>query len=198
MRMNICAVVLAFLVIFISIPAFAQSSLKIAVVDTDKAFKESIRGKKALEELERELELWQEKGEQLDKEITALEEQLATQQSFLEDKETEQKLRDDISRKQIEGQTLVQQGNAVLGEKRQQLLDPISDEIKDLIKKLAINEKYDLILEKQLFVLYLNPELDITSKIIVMLDVSYQERASEKAKEAEKPATEKTEEKKTE
>ncbi|MFC1712789.1 OmpH family outer membrane protein [Candidatus Poribacteria bacterium] len=198
MRMNICAAVLAFLVIFISIPAFAQSSLKIAVVDTDKAFKESIRGKKALEELERELELWQEKGEQLDKEITALEEQLATQRSFLEDKETEQKLRDDINRKQIEGQTLVQQGNAVLAEKRQQLLDPISDEIKDIIKKLAINEKYDLILEKQLFVLYLNPELDITSKIVVMLDTSYQEWASERAKEAEKPATEKTEEKKTE
>ncbi len=198
MRVNICAVVLAFLVIFISIPAFAQGSLKLAVVDTDKAFKESIRGKKALEELERELEIWQEKGEQLDRDITALEEQLATQRGFLDDEEAEQKLRDEINRKKLEGQTLVQQGNAILGEKRQQLLDPISDEIKNIIKKLAINENYDLILEKQLFVLYLNPELDITSKIIAMLDQSYLERASEKTKEAEKAATEKTEEKNTE
>ncbi len=198
MRMNICAVVLAVLVIFTSVPAFAQSSLKLAVVDTDKAFKESIRGKKALEELERELEIWQDKGEQLDRDITALEEQLATQRGFLDDAEAEQKLRDDINRKKLEGQTLVQQGNAILAEKRQQLLDPISDEIKDIIKRLAIDESYDLILEKQLFVLYLNPELDITSKIVAMLDQSYQERASEKVKEAEKAATETTEEKSTE
>ena len=198
MKMRICAVVLAFLVIFISVPAFAQSSLKIAVVDTDKAFKESIRGKKALEELEKELDKWQVRGEQLDKEIAALEEQLATQRGFLDDEEAEQKLRDDISRKQMEGQTLVQQGNASLAEKRETLLDPISDEIKDLIKKLAINENYDLILEKQLFVLYLNPELDITSKIIVMLDKSYEERTSEKAKESEKSTTGQTEGKSSE
>ena len=95
-----------------------------------------------------------------------------------------------IGRKQIEGQTLVQQGNAVLGEKRQQLLDPISDEIKDLIKRLAIDEEYDLILERQLFVLYLNPELDITSKIVVMLDNAYKERASEEAKKPEEGVVE--------
>jgi Skp family chaperone for outer membrane proteins len=190
MRIQICAVALAFLVIFVSVPAFAQGSLKIAVVDTDKAFKESIRGKKALEELERELEKWQTKGEQLDREINALEEKLATQRSFLEDKEAEQVLVDDSNSKKMQGQTLVQQGNAILAEKREKLLDPISDEIKDLIKKLAINEEYDLILEKQLFVLYLNPELDITSKIIVMLDIAYEERSSEKAKKPEEKSAE--------
>ena len=198
MRMKICAVILVFLVVFISVPAFAQSSLKIAIVDTDKAFKESIWGKKALEELETELDRWQEKGEQLDKEITALEEQLATQRGFLDDKEAEQKLRDEINNKQMQGQTLIEQGNAILSEKRQKLLDPISEEIKNLIKKLAINESYDLILEKQLFVLYLNPELEITSRIIVMLDTSYTERSSEKAKEPEKSATEQAEGENTE
>jgi len=198
MRLNVCAVVLAFLVIFISVPAFAQTSLKLAVVDTDKAFKESIRGKKALEELEKELAQWQERGEKLEKEIAALEEKLATQRSFLEDKGAEQDLRDQITSKNLEGQTLIQQGNEVLAGKRQTLLDPISDEIKDIIKKLAINENYDLILEKQLFVLYLNPELDITSKIVAMLDEAYTERVSEKAKASEKPDTEKAEQKNTE
>ena len=198
MRVKTYAVVLVFLVSFISIPVFAQGSLKIAVVDTDKAFQESIWGKKSMEALEKELASWQEKGEQLDKEIIALEEQLATQKGFFDDKEKEQELRDNISSKRLQGQRLVEQGNAALTEKRQQLLDPISEEIRSLIKKLAINENYDLILEKQLFVLYLNPELDITSKVVVMLDTAYQEQASEKEKEPEKPATEGSEEKSAE
>ena len=195
MRVKTCAIVLVFLVSFISVPAFAQGNLKIAVVDTDKAFQESIWGKKAMEALEKELAEWQEKGEQLDREITALEEQLATQKGFLDDKEKEQELRDNISSKRLQGQRLVEQGNAALNEKRQQLLDPISEDIRNLIKKLAINENYDLILEKQLFVLYLNPELDITSQIVVMLDKAYQEKASAEAKEPEKPAPKETEEK---
>ena len=198
MRVKTCAIVLVFLFGFISIPVLAQGNLKIAVVDTDKAFQESIWGKKSMEALEKELASWQEKGEQLDKEIIALEEQLATQKGFFDDKEKEQELRDNISSKRLQGQRLVEQGNAALTEKRQQLLDPISEEIRSLIKKLAINENYDLILEKQLFVLYLNPELDITSQIVVMLDKAYQEKASEKAKEPEKPAPKETEEKSTE
>lgn len=198
MKVKIYAIILALTVVFISIPVFAQSSLKIAVVDTDKAFKESIWGKKAMEALEGELAKWQDKGEQLDKEIIALEEQLATQREFLDNKEKEQELRDKINNKKLQGQTLVQQGNAILGEKRQQLLDPISEEIKNLIKKLATSEKYDLILEKQLFVLYLNPELDITSRIIVMLDTIYQEKAAENAKATEKTSSEQTEKKSAE
>lgn len=198
MRLKVCAVVLAFLFVSISVPAFAQGSLKLAVVDTDKAFKESIRGKKALEELEIELARWQEDGEKLEKEIAALEEQLATQRSFLEDKAAEEDLQDKITSKNMEGQVLIQKGNEVLAKKREDLLDPISEEIKDAIKKLAINESYDLILEKQLFVLYLNPELDITTKIIVMLDEAYTARASEKTKASEKPATEQAKPKDTE
>ena len=185
MKPEVRVLVLAVVVTLISIPAFAQGSLKIGVVDTDKAFKESIWGKKAMEELEGELGKWQEKGEQLDRDISALEEQLATQSSFMDDKEAEKKLRDDIGSKKLQGQALVQQGNAVLQEMRQKLLDPISEEIKNLIKKLALNEGYDLILEKQLIVLYLNPELDVTSKIVVMLDNAYQERSTEKPKKAE-------------
>ena len=121
MKLEVRVLVLAVVVALISIPAFAQGSLKIGVVDTDKAFKESIWGKKAMEELEGELEKWQEKGELLDKEIAALEEQLATQSSFMDDKEAEKKLRDEIGSKKLQGQALVQQGNAVLQEMRQKL-----------------------------------------------------------------------------
>ncbi len=51
-----------------------------------------------------------------------------------------------------------------------------------------MQEGYDIVLEKQLIVLYLNPELDITNQIAVMLDKVYKEKISNKEKEPEKPA----------
>jgi len=185
----------AFLVLLfacISIPAFAQSGIKIAVVDTEKAFQESVWGKKALEEMEKEASGWQKKGEQIDNELTKLESDLTKRQQFLENKDEEQKLQDQIDSKRLEGQTLIQEGQASLKQKQQELMDPIIQEIKDLIKKIAMEDGYDLVLEKQLdiykIVLYVNPELDITSKVTVMLDKSYKDKNQNKAKESEKEA----------
>jgi outer membrane protein len=194
MRRNYYAVVLGFLLFFISVSAFAQTPLKIAVVDTDKAFKESIWGKKAVAELESLVDEWQKKGEKLDNEISALEEKLAKQSAFLDNKEEEQKIRGEIQSKRMEGQTLVQQGNANLEKKRQELLEPILEQTRNLIKKLAMEDSYDLILEKQLIVLYLNPELDITSRIVVMLDKAYKEKAASKANQPAGKVNESTKE----
>ena len=186
---------LAFLVLLfvcISIPAFAQSGIRIAVVDTEKAFQESVWGKKALEEMEKEASVWQKKGEQIDNELTKLESELTKRQQFLENKEEEQKLQDQIDSKRLEGQNLIQEGQASLKQKQQELMEPIIQEIKDLIKKIAMEDNYDLVLEKQLdiykIVLYVNPELDITSKVTVMLDKSYKDKNQSKAKGSEKEA----------
>jgi len=186
---------LAFLVLLfvcISVPAFAQSGIRIVVVDTEKAFQESVWGKKALEEMEKEASVWQKKGEQIDNELTKLESELTKRQQFLENKEEEQKLQDQIDSKRLEGQNLIQEGQASLKQKQQELMEPIIQEIKDLIKKIAVEDNYDLVLEKQLdiykIVLYVNPELDITSKVTVMIDKSYKDKNQSKAKESEKEA----------
>ena len=190
MRRAACVAALAFLIVFIGVPAFAQATLKIAVVDTDKAFKESIWGKKAIEELEKEAETWQKQGEQLDKEIAQLEEKLAKQRSFLDEAEEEKKLENEIVSKRMEGRAFFQEGNEVLAEKRQQLLEPILEMTKDVIKKLSMAEAYDIVLEKQLFVLYLNPELEITNQVIAMLDKAYRERTPDEAKGTEEESAE--------
>jgi outer membrane protein len=186
MKRNYYALILGFLLLVIIIPTSAQSALNIAVVDTDKAFKESIWGKKAIAELEKEVEDWQKKGEKLDSEISALEEKLAKQSAFLDDEAEEKKLQDEIQSKRMEGQALVQKGNTNLEKKKQELLGPILEETKNLIKKFAEEESYDIILEKQLIVLYLDPELDVTNQIVAMLDRAYKEKMSSKAKEPEK------------
>jgi len=202
MRKKIYALIPFILIAFISFPALAQDSPKIGVIDTEKAIRESIWGKKAIQELETEVEAWKQKGEKLDKEISVLEEELAKQRSFLEDKETEQKLEREIGDKRMEGQSLIQEGNARLTEKRQDLLKPILSEMEKIIKSLAVEESYDIILEKQITLdvysiqlfLYLNPEYDITSRIVVMLDKAYRDRESSKVKKSEKPMPEETKE----
>ncbi|MGQ9608482.1 MAG: OmpH family outer membrane protein [bacterium] len=178
-------VIILFLFASICFPVYAQN-LKIAVVDTDKVFNDSVWGKNVVLEMEREAEKWQKEGERIDKELANLEEKLAKQRSFLNDKEQEQKLENEIENKRMEGQKLVQDGNAKLKIKRDELLQPILDEVKEIIRKLAIEEGYDLVLEKQLIVLYLNPEIDITSKVTVMLDKVYKDKYSSKAEEAKK------------
>lgn len=180
-------VVILFLIASICFPVYAQN-LKIAVVDTDKVFGDSIWGKNAVLEMEKEAEKWQKEGERIDKELAALEEKLAKQRSFLDDKEQEQKLENEIENKRMEGQKLVQDGNAKLKIKRDELLQPILEEVKEIIRKLAIEEGYDLVLEKQLIVLYSSPEIDITSKVTVMLDKVYKDKYSSKTEETKKPS----------
>jgi len=74
-----------------------------------------------------------------------------------------------------------------LAQKQEQLLEPILEEMKNVIRKLSMQEGYDIVLEKRLIVLYLNPELDITNRVSVMLDEAYKEKASSKSKEPEEP-----------
>lgn len=163
-----------------------QAELKIAVVDTDKVFAESVWGKNVMLEMEKEREKWQKEGERIDREIAELEEKLSKQRTFFENKEEEQKLLNDIDRKRMEGQRLVDQGQESLRQKRDSLLGPILEEVNNIIRKLAIEEGYDLVLEKQLIVLYLKPELDITNKVTVMLDKVYKDKYAAKLKEPEK------------
>jgi outer membrane protein len=192
-------VIVMMLFIFVCIPAFAQSAMKIGVVDTDKVFQESVWGKTAYDDMEKETIDWQKKGEQIDKDLTALEEQLAKQRTFMENKEEEQKIQDQIDSKRLEGQNLLQQGQASLKQKQQELMDPIILGIKDIIKKLATEEGYDLILEKRLevyqIVLFVKPEFEITNQVIVMLDKSYKDKNATKVKESDKKEPDKSAEK---
>jgi outer membrane protein len=192
-------VIVMMLFIFVCIPAFAQSAMKIGVVDTDKVFQESVWGKTAYDDMEKETMSWQKKGEQIDKDLTALEEQLAKQRTFMENKEEEQKIQDQIDSKRLEGQNLLQQGQASLKQKQQELMDPIIQSIKDVIKKLATEESYDIILEKRLevyqIVLFVKPEFEITNQVIVLLDKSYKDKNLTKVKESDKKESDKSVEK---
>ncbi len=193
MRVKFFAIFLSFLFVSISLPAIAQTSLRLAAVDTEKALEESIWGKKAVEEIGKERDEWRKKVEGLDKEIANLEEELAKQRAFLDDKDAERKLQDDINDKMRSRDLLIQEGNMSLAQKQEQLLEPILEEMKNVIKKLSMKEGYDIVLEKRLIVLYLNPELDITNRVSVMLDEAYKEKAPGKSKEAGKPAPDSSE-----
>ena len=196
MKQGFYAAAMILVVFSLASPVLAQTSPKIAAVDTQKALEESIWGKKAITEMENERENWRQRVSGLDKEVADLEEKLAKQRAFLDDKNKEKELTDEIERKKQGRDLVVQQGNASLADKQQKLLDPILAEMKNVIKKLAMKEGYDIVLEKRLIVLYINPEFDITSKVTVMLDDVYKSRNSSKAAEATKDAASKTSESK--
>ena len=162
-------------------------------MDTEKALEDSIWGKKVVEEIGGEREIWQKKVEDLEKEITGLEENLAKQRAFLDDKDVESKMQGEIDIKKQDRGRLIQEGNMRLAQRQEELLEPILEEMKQVVKKLSVKEGYDIVLEKRLIVLYLNPELDVTSRVSVMLDEVYKERSSSKSKEPEKPALESSE-----
>jgi len=187
MRIKFFAIFLPLLFISISLSAIAQTSLSLAAVDTEKALEDSIWGKKAVEEIGKEREEWRKKVGNLEKEVATLEEELAKQRAFLDDRDAERKLQDEINGKMQSRDLIIQEGNMSLAQKQEQLLEPILEEMKNAIKKLSMQEGYDIVLEKRLIVLYLNPELDITNRVSVMLDEVYKERVSSKSKESEKP-----------
>ncbi|MBD3184398.1 hypothetical protein GF312_19100 [Candidatus Poribacteria bacterium] len=186
MKKTFCLITLAFLVIITCTSTLAQSQPKIAAVDTEKALEDSIWGKKAIEEMEKDRDAWEQRVKDLNDEIAELEANLAKQKAFLEDTEKEKELQSEIANKKQGRELLIQQGNAQLSERQQEILEPILEEMKNTIKKLSIDEGYDLVLEKRLIVLYLNPEFDLTSKVTSMLDDAYKQHSSSKASTTQK------------
>jgi Skp family chaperone for outer membrane proteins len=198
MKIRSFSIILAimFFTALVCIPAFAQSRPKIVAVDTEKGIGDSIWGKKTLEELGKDRDEWRKKLDQFKKEqLQPLEEQLAKQRQFLEDKQAEEKLQNDINMKLQDMERMIQEGNTQLQDKQDALLKPILEELKDIIKRLSIKEGYDIVIEQRVMVLYINPELDITSQITTMLDEVYKQKIAPQAKETEsaKKDTEKPE-----
>jgi len=182
--------VITFLTILFSISAFAQSKTKIVAVDTEKAIGDSIWGKKTLEELGNYRDEWRKKLDQFKKEqIQPLEEQLAKQRQFLDDKQLEEKLKNDIDSKLETMDGMIQEGNMKLAERQDELLKPILEELKELIKRLSIKEGYDIVIEQRVMILYLNPELDVTNQVTTMLDEVYKQKIATQTKVPEKPET---------
>ena len=145
-------------------PAFAQS--KVAVVDTQRAVMETEDGlraqatlKKMFDSRQRELD---KKQNDLQKERDDIEKQRDVLSKTALAKRVEKWQRD-----MIQLQTVFVEYNKELQKKQSELTQPIFQKAMGLIRRLATQEGYDMVVDKQA-VPYSRSDLDLTDRIITL------------------------------
>ena len=174
----------------IAISAVAQNQFKLGVVDTQKVFEGYKSAKAADEVLKTAEDKLRAQLEDVREQILTMEERLTKQKLFLEDPETES-MEEDIRLKKQEYQRELEMGQQSILAKQKELVEPILKEIETLIKEIGKNGGYNLILEKRLVTLYVDPSYDLTESVTQTLNERYEETNSSEPseKDAEKSET---------
>jgi len=166
-------------ILFISLSSglFAQ---RYAYVDTDYILKNLSSYNTAQKELDRVSIQWQSEIEQryesIDRLIAAYQ---AEKVLLTEDMRKERE--DEIARKQAEAKELKRQRFGVDGElfqRRQELIQPIQDEIYNAIKEVAQGGGFSVIFDKakESNILYADPKYDKSDRVLTRLGVSSKDR----------------------
>ena len=174
----------------IAISAVAQNQFKLGVVDTRKVLEGYKSAKAASEVLKTAEDKLLAQIEDVREQIRTMEERLAKQKLFLEDPETES-IENDIRLKTQEFQRELEMGQQSILAKEKEFFEPILNEIETLIKEIGKNGGYNLILEKRLVTLYVDPSYDLTESVTQTLNERYEETNSPEPseKDAEKSET---------
>ena len=189
-RISIVYVAVAIGTFVFAIGAVAQNQFKLGVVDTQKVFEGYKRAKAAEEVLKTAEDKLRAQLEDVGEEIRTMEERLTKQKLFLPDPETES-IENDIRMRKQEYQRELEIGQESILAKQKELVEPILKEIETLIKEIGKDGGYNLILEKRLVTLYVDPSYDLTDTVIQTLNERYDEANPPKPSEknAEKSET---------
>ena len=190
-RNSILYITAAVAMMVFSLSAAAQNQFKFGVVDTQKVFEGYKRAKTADEVLKTAEDKLRGQLEDVRAEIQTMEERLTKQKLFLDDPQTES-IENDIRLKKQAYQRELQIGQESILAKQKELVEPILKEIETLITEIGKNGGYNLILEKRLVTLYVDPNYDLTETVLQTLNERYEEatpsKPSEKdAKKSENP-----------
>jgi len=160
---RVLTLVLAFLAV--ALPASAQS-MRVGVVDTQRAVMETEDGlrmqatlKKLFDSRQRELD---KKQEDLQKEKDDLDKQreVLSKAAFA-------KRADKWQREMVQLQTVFVEYNKELQKKQGELTQPIFQKAMGIIRRLATQEGFDVVVDKQA-VPYSRSDLDVTDRVITM------------------------------
>src|SRR6187549_1341771 len=150
--------------LLLALPVYAQS--KIAVVDTQRAIMETEEGlrmqatlKKLFDNRQRELD---KKQEELAKERDDIE-----KQRDVLSKQALAKRLDKWQREMVQLQTVFVEYNKELQKKQGELTQPIFQKAMGIIRRLATQEGFDIVVDKQA-VPYARSDLDVTDRVITM------------------------------
>jgi len=164
-----------FVVVLISIFGLclgvSAQEFKLGIINTQKvveSYSKAIEADTELKTLQNRLTT---RLKKLEDEIITMEERLTKQELFL-DEDTVKSAQADIVRKQDEYRQKLKVGQESLMEKQKELLEPILQEVKDLIIQIGKEKNFSLILDKQA-ALFVKPEYDLTDSLIQQLNEQY-------------------------
>ena len=159
----LCASVLLF-----SSAAFAIEP--VYVVDMQKVISESIAGKAAKNDIEAELKKREGALSKTQNDLKAMKAELDSQSSVLS-KEALKAKQEALILKDKEFQKTYQENREALAKKNNDSIGKIVTEIDAIVKKIAKDKEYRLVLEKdQRVVLYVADEYDITDAVLKQLN----------------------------
>jgi outer membrane protein len=152
----------------LGLPAFAQT--KMAVVDVQRAVMQTEDGLRAQATLKK---LFDSRQQELNKKQTDLQKQKEEidKQSHVLSQAALQKKVDDWQKQMVELQTTFVEYNKELEKKQKELTDPIFERVLGVIKRVAGQDGYDLIVDRAT-VAFARSDLDLTDRVIQMVNGS--------------------------
>ena len=156
---------------------------KLGVINTQKVVENYNKAIEADTELKTLQDRLAGRLKKLEDEIVTMEERLTKQELFL-DEDAVRSAKADIVRKQDEYRQKLKVGQESLMEKQKELLEPILQEVKDLIIQIGKQEKYSLILDKQA-AMFVESKYDLTDSLIQQLNQKYKKDKQNKEKSNE-------------
>lgn len=153
----------------LSTGSIGQEAFKIGVVNTQEVLEGSQEATDATQILQAASDRLKAKLQKLGEEIGTLQEKKAKTELFVEEAQTAD-LNNEIRLKQQEYQREVEIGQQALLEKEQELMEPIYNNLQELIVRVGEAENFDIILEKRLITLYVKKEYDLTQQLIGLMN----------------------------
>lgn len=148
--------------------AFAEG-LKVAVIDVNKVLNESEAGKDAKKRMEARYEELKKKIDVKSDEAKKMKEDLDKQKILL-GKEKLKEREDALKAKVDELRQLTQEAEKEMQSRQGEMTRDILKTIEARLDKYVADEKIDLVLEKSAGVVHSNPSLDITGKVLELVN----------------------------
>ncbi len=148
--------------------AFAEG-IKVAVIDVNKILNESEAGKEAKKKMEARYEELKKKIDVKSEEAKKMKEELDKQKILLGEKKLKE--REDALRAKVEElRQLTQESEKEMQNRQGEVTREILKTIEGRLDKFIAEQKFDLVLEKSAGVIHSNPSLDITAKVLELVN----------------------------
>jgi len=148
--------------------SFAEG-LKVAVIDVNKVMNESEVGKAARKKMEARYEELRKKVDARNEEARKMKEELDKQKILL-GKEKLKEREDALSAKVAELRQLTQEAEKEMQDRQGELTREVLKIVGGHWEKVVEQEKIDLLLERSSGVVHYNPSMDITSKVLDLVN----------------------------